>query len=407
MRDRVSPARLFWFSLLFGARAFGGVAMVAYLRDEVVDRLGWLEPEEYSDFLALCQVIPGATLVEMLGLIGNRLAGPIGALTAAAGLLVAPFLLLLLLSWVYFSYGHLPIMTRLFSGLGAVVLAVMLNGLYQLWKSLAKGIYPRAVALIVLAINLHRPWPLSWLVVGLTLTGLASWKVSPGGSGNAIAGSSGRRPDDTAQGHAPLAAPKPRPLPLNWTHGVILMAFLLAFSAGLLSSTLRSLFWAFAPVGLIAFGGGMTMYALIQQVAVNTHLWLTLAEFRDGVALGQITPGPIMITAAFIGYKVQGLLGAVYATLGVFGPGPLLAIAARFLQARYLRHPVFKRITVTLVAGFLGYLGTIVWNLAPITLVSWQTVGLFLFSFYGLRFRRWDVLPLVATGTIISLILIR
>lgn len=413
-RPPATLGQLLWFSIVFGTRAFGGMAMVAYLREELVDRRGWLSAAEFNEHLALCQVIPGATVVELLALSGYQLAGAAGAVFATAGVLLSPFTLMVIFSWLYFTYGRLPVMVSLFQGLGAVVLAIMVNGIYQLWRNLPQGLYARLVALTVLAANLYRPWPLSILVASLALVGALSWKLTPKTAPAALKAPPvsslqlEKTPESSsAQRPAKLAREEVGKRSLVWS-SVVLWTLLLLLSLGpIFSPRLRALFFAFLPIGTIAFGGGMTMYGLLQQVAVEARQWVSLLQFRDGVALGQLTPGPIMITASFIGYHVQGFLGALYATVGIFGPAPLVAIGAKLFQDRFLRHPVFRRITLTIVAGFLGFLGLVVWRLAPVSLGSWPAIALALTSFWLLRFRHWDVLPVVGVGAVLSLFLFR
>lgn len=390
------------------------MAMVAYLREELVDRRGWLSAAEFNEYLALCQIIPGATVVELLALSGYQLAGTAGAVFATAGVLLSPFTLMVIFSWLYFTYGRLPIMVSLFQGLGAVVLAIMVNGIYQLWRNLPQGLYARLVALTVLAVNLYRPWPLSILVAALALVGALSWKLAPKTAPAApktppVSSIQLEKPPElfSAQRPAKLTRDQVGKRSIVWS-SVVLWALLPLLSLGpIFSPTLRSLFFAFLPIGTIAFGGGMTMYGLLQQVAVEARQWVSLLQFRDGVALGQITPGPIMITASFIGYHVQGFLGALYATIGIFGPAPLVAIVAKLFQDRFLSHPIFRRITLTIVAGFLGFLGVVVLRLVPLSLGTWPAIALALLSFGLLRFRHWDVLPVVGLGAVLSLFLFR
>ena len=135
----VSLAALFLAFLRLGATAYGGPAMMVYLRADLVDRRRWMAAEEFAEGMALCQVIPGATMVQMSTYVGYRLHGVPGAVAAACGFILPPFLAMTALSALYFRSAALPVIRALFHGLGAVVVAIVLVACVRLWRSSVRG----------------------------------------------------------------------------------------------------------------------------------------------------------------------------------------------------------------------------------------------------------------------------
>jgi chromate transporter len=136
----------------------------------------------------------------------------------------------------------------------------------------------------------------------------------------------------------------------------------------------------FLKIGSLAFGGGFTAIPLIQHVIVDGMRWLNLTAFRDGIALGQITPGPVFITATFIGFKVQGIIGALVATIGIFTPSLAAIILVGRAHAKIKNHKIVKVIIKGFLSGFIGLLLAIVYLFGVQSLISWQTWTIFTIS---------------------------
>jgi chromate transporter len=161
---------------------------------------------------------------------------------------------------------------------------------------------------------------------------------------------------------------------------------------------------AFMKLGPLAFGGGFAMIPLIQQEVVVRLGWMTTREFMDGIAMGQVTPGPIVITAAFVGYRVGGLAGAAVSTVAVFYPSFLVLVGLIHHFDRVRRLEVVQRVIRGVLAAFMGLLVFTVWQFARASLVDWQSVTLAAGALAALRFRVG--LPLIiATAAVASLIL--
>jgi chromate transporter len=136
--------RLFFTFLRLGATAYGGPAATAQLKDELVGRLRWVTEEDFAEGIALCQVIPGATMVQLCMYVSYRLRGPAGALLAAVAFILPAFVVMMLLSAAYVHWASLPLVRALFRSLGAVVVAIVLNACLRLWRTSLRG-WPGAV----------------------------------------------------------------------------------------------------------------------------------------------------------------------------------------------------------------------------------------------------------------------
>jgi chromate transporter len=141
------------------------------------------------------------------------------------------------------------------------------------------------------------------------------------------------------------------------------------------------LFLAFFQVGLLAFGGGFASVALLQHVVVDQMHWLTFTQFRDGIALGQVTPGPVLITAGFVGYKVSGTLGALAATFGIFLPPAILIMLVADLHDRFKRNRIVHAVVGGFQFGFIGLVAAITIQFGLGSLTNWQTWLIFTASF--------------------------
>jgi chromate transporter len=162
----------------------------------------------------------------------------------------------------------------------------------------------------------------------------------------------------------------------------------------------RTLFASFFQVGLLAFGGGFASVALLQHVIVDQMQWLTFAQFRDGIALGQITPGPVLITATFTGFRVGGVLGSLAATVGIFLPPIILTMLLADLHARLARLPIVRAIVTGLQYGFVGLVAAITLRFGLGSLGSWQTWAIFVLGAGYLNFSKrspgWAILATIA-----------
>jgi chromate transporter len=172
------------------------------------------------------------------------------------------------------------------------------------------------------------------------------------------------------------------------------------FAVGFLIPSVRNLVIAFFGIGSLAFGGGFTTIPLIQHQVVDAHSWLTVKQFLDGIALGQITPGPVFITATFIGYRVAGILGALLATLAIFAPSLAAMIALADVHGRVQNLKIVKVIIKGFLSGFIGLLVAVTLQFAFKSLVNWQTWLIFVIAIFWLMILKKDSIWAIM-GTIV------
>lgn len=324
--------------LHLGLTAFGGLAMVEPMRQMAMDKQDWLRQGEFLDGLALCQMLPGATMVQLGTYIGYRLRRVSGAITAAASFILPGFILMLALSFLYFRYTDISWVQAVSRGMGCVVIALLLQALWRLSQAIRKHWLDAVIALLALgAFGLRINFLLVFLAAGLFRMALGLWLLPGQGPRGPM-----------------VATVTPR---LGRTLALVTLSLcgvgLGVWGLGWLQADLGRMTQIFLKIGVVSFGGGYAMIPILQWEVVDAWHWLTLKQFMDGILLGFITPGPIIILATFVGYRVYGLWGASVATIAVFLPPILLIIFVtpyyqRLKEARWMR-PMIQGILAALV----------------------------------------------------------
>jgi len=265
-------------------------------------------------------MLPGAVAVNVVAYVGYRLRGIPGVVVSVVAVIVPSFLLILLLAWLYARWGAIPSVASVFNGFLPAVCAVILATAWNLGRKAVAG-WPQAILMFAATSAL--------LARGGFLTTIAIVFTS-GIVGLILFRKFGSVDPVTAPGPNSSASLKSlSPLPL------VLAALLPA-------SQLGSLFMVFASMSLMLFGGGYVFIPLIQQIVVDGYAWVSAREFVDAIAMGQVTPGPILISAAFIGYKVAGISGATAATIGIFAPSVVLMVACSTVFSRLQKSVLFQ-----------------------------------------------------------------
>ena len=281
---------LFISFLRMGITAFGGPAMIAYIRKMAVGRKKWLDQESFQDGVALCQTIPGATAMQMAAYVGLKARGVRGAISCYVGFGLPAFLLMLGLSFAYSRTHELPAVISIFSGLQAVIVAVVANATLSFGKTSLKNWKSVVIALVAAGLFWIMANPLLIIILAALLGMLLN----------------GRQPVAQKATH-----------PANMRHTTIpLLLFLFASAAGLallffFRKELFELAVLMSKIDLLAFGGGFVSVPLMFHEIVEVRSWMDGSTFLNGIVLGQFTPGPIVITATFVGYLVYGLPGAL------------------------------------------------------------------------------------------------
>jgi chromate transporter len=333
----------------------GGVGMLALIRQEVVERRRWVDDKQLGVAVAMGQMLPGPFVTNYAEYIGYELRGGRGMVVAHVSLMLPCFVLMLVLSLLYFRYGSIPLVAKLFSGVQPVVVGILAWATWSIGKANIRN-WRAGVIGALAAVALFFKVDVLLVVVGCGVIGIVlsgAWrnraKSEARGQKLEARSKEGRqgkaesRGGGGANGQSKIGNRKSQMLLVPW----LPMLLFTAVAAGpSVWQKAGELALVFLKVGAATFGGGFAAIPFLQHEVVDVRHWLTMREFIDGVALGQVTPGPVAITGAFIGYKVLGFWGAVIAYLGTFLPS--------FLMLLGLIH-IYRRVQYNrVVQGFLS-----------------------------------------------------
>jgi chromate transporter len=357
--------------------------MVAYIRELAVVRNKWLTEQCFKDGVALCQSVPGATAMQTAAYVGLRARGVRGAFAAYLGFGLPAFFLMIFFAALYSKGTSLETVASAFRGLQAIVIALMVNATINFGKASLKNwrdVFLAAASAAALGLSVG-----PFAVIGAAaITGsLLYW--------------------DSEKQETASVEPK------NGGRGGILPAsvlvLIIAGGLGALFLLRRPLFelaMLMLKVDVLAFGGGFASVPLMLQEVVETKKWLDAKTFMDAIALGQVTPGPIVITATFVGFQIAGLWGAIVGTIAIFSPSFIIVIATvpyldRLKQSRMfrsaLRGPLVAFVGLLLIATVRLGAG-VQWNVAAGVVAT--------LAFIALRLRV-DILWVVLVGALVSI----
>jgi chromate transporter len=323
----LQPCTLREFLLYFlrlGTFGFGGpIALTGYMQRDLVERRRWISEQDYKEGLALAQLAPGPLAAQLAIYLGWIRARILGATLVAVAFIAPSFLMVLAISWLYVRFGGLPWMQGLFYGIGAAVIALIARS---------------ATKLLKMTLGRDR---LLWLLFAISAL-VTAWTESEIFSVFVASG---------------LVAMAVRAWPWRAIGGqlAVLIPPIVSSSLWLGSTTgnsaapglLWTIFWFFAQAGSVVFGGGLAIVPFLHGGVVQHYGWLTEQQFLDAVAVAMITPGPVVITVAFIGYLIAGVTGATIASLGVFLPVYLFVV----IPAPYFRRFAANRQVHAFVEG--------------------------------------------------------
>jgi chromate transporter len=312
--------------------------------------------------------------------VGLSVRGISGALAAYLGFGLPAFILMLILSFIYARFSDLPRFISLFSGLQVIVVAIILSSVYSFGRNIANNYRSIIIALLAAFIFWAGISPFI-VIVGAGIAGLAISRASV----STAAIDSDRREGSTAKQVT-----------------LMLICFLSCLTAlYFLNDKLFALGAVMLKIDIFAFGGGFASLPLMLHEIVMDRGWLDSKTFMDGIALGQVTPGPIVITATFVGYLVYGLSGAIVATIAIFTPSFfMLVIVAPFFDK--LKNSVyFLRAIDGVFASFVGLLLYVCFKFA--TTVPWDIARILLgLAALAALIRKVDILYIVLAGAAIS-----
>jgi chromate transporter len=403
-------ALLYWLKL--GFISFGGPAgQIALMHGELVERRRWISEQRFLHALNYCMLLPGPEATQLAVYIGWLLHRAWGGILAGLLFILPSLLLLIGLSWIYLAWGHLPLVAGIMAGIKPAVVAIVIAAAWRIGtRTLRNGLLCAIALLAFVAIMLGLPFPL--IVLGAALAGmlggrLAPQRFQPGGAHPA-----------ERKGYGPALIDDDTPTPEHARFslrglvkacaigiGLAVAAWLLLAAVYGVDGTLTRMGWFFTKAALMTFGGAYAVLPYVVQGAVEKYGWLSATQMIDGLALGETTPGPLIMIVAFVGF-VGGW------THALFGPAalPLAGVAGALVAALFTFLPSFVFI---LAGGPLVESGRGNVRLtAPLTAISAAVVGVVasLAVFFGQHvfFAGGQVQPgAIAIGAAASVALLR
>jgi chromate transporter len=373
--ERLTPATLreiVGYFLRLGTTGFGGpIALVGYMQRDLVERRRWFTHVEYLEGLALAQLAPGPLAAQLAIYLGWLRGGTLGATLVAGAFILPSFVMVLALSAVYVRAQGLGWMQGAFYGVGAAVIAVIGR---SAWKLVRSSLGRDWLAWTIFAVSAAvTAWTESEIVWLFLLCGVVALVLR------------GRRTPRSAVASAVV-----------WP---LLVTGLHAAADGQL---LWRIFWYFAAAGAFVFGSGLAIVPFLHGGVVNDFGWLTERQFLDAVAVAMITPGPVVITVAFIGYLVAGPLGATLAALGVFLPCYLFVVIPATYFRRAVGDPRVKAFVDGVTAAATGAIAGAAVVLGRRAIVDVPTAGIALATLLVLTYVRRipEPLVIVAAGVV-------
>jgi chromate transporter len=334
MANAVGPTnvKLFLTFLKLGFTAFGGPAMPVHIRKDIVDRRHWMDGHSFDAGLALCQVIPGAIIMQLSAYIGLKLQGIRGALICFFAFGFPSFLIMLGLSILYRNFHHIETIEAILGTLRIIIVAIIAHATYSFGKKNFTSINDVAIGVIAALLFLLKLHPALVVSIAVILGLLLTRKDKPRFP------STGR--NKTFKFFLVLL-------------GLVILALLFFY---FLNPSFFSLAAIMLRIDLFSFGGGLAAVPMMYHELVDLFGWLDKKTLFDGIILGQVTPGSIIVTATFAGYYHLGILGGIVATIFVFIPSFLILMAIVPFFDKFSLKPNFSKAINGVLCSFVGLL---------------------------------------------------
>jgi len=317
--------------------------MIVHISKMAIEEKQWLDETTFRNGVALCQMIPGATAMQAAAYVGLKARSVLGAVASFIGFALPAFLIMITLSAAYAKGHSLPPIISAFQGLQVIVTAIVANAAFTFGKTWLKdwqGIFIALMAAAMFGLSIN---PILVIIAAAICgLGLHSKENSPS---------------------IQVSVPKHR-YPYKPVLFILLLAAIAFALLFIFHRRLFDLAFIMSRIDLFAFGGGFSSLPIMLNEVVHIRGWLDSITFMDGIALGQITPGPIVITATFIGFLLYGYSGAIIATIFIFLPSFVLVIALEPSFANLQRSRYFNRAVRGILYSFVGMLLSVVIHFA-------------------------------------------
>jgi len=379
MQQKDNPTYFDLFRTFFwmGLTAFGGPAMTAHIRKHVVDRNGWLEGSAFDAGLALCQIIPGAIVMQLVAYIGLKLKGTKGAIVSFIGFGFPAFLIMFILSIIYKHSKNIAGVEHVLIGLRVVIVAIVAQAAVTFGKKNFHSWNDVVIAIIAAGLFLTKLHPAIVLIAAASMGLILTRKDS--------------------QPFQKLESVKTFRFFL-WTLATVVTGIVLLF---FLDKDFFTLGTIMLRIDLFSFGGGLASMPIMYHELVDLFGWFNEKTFMDGVILGQVTPGSIIIAATFFGYMHFGVLGSMLATVAVFTPSFLILMGIIPFFDKLSSYPQFSKVINGILCSFVGLLTIVSYRFA--IGIHWNLISVvFTLAAFVLLLRKVDVVWIVLGGIMMS-----
>lgn len=372
MKTKPRLADLALFFLKLGVVGFGGPsALIAMMEIEMVQKKKWVTRKHFLDLLAVTYLIPGPNAVEMAHFLGSSTAGFWGLVLSGTSLIIPPTIITLLFAYSYQSLGNLPDFQIILTSITPMIIAVILYSGYRIGQSALKDMQTIIIFILsfIAAIS-----GVDGVIITLSagLLGLLLYQVG-----------------------------KMKVVPI-----FLVSAQLMHFQqfSNLLNDRKVQIFLYFLKISAILFGSGHVLFAYINYDVVNRFHWLTSRQLLDAIAVGQITPGPVSSAVTFIGYQLEGLLGAILATIGIFLPSFIIVLLIQRFLPKMIQLPGVQIFFDGINAGVVALIIAVALNLMRSSSIDVSNVFLLILSMVILIKYKIDPALLIMSGALIGII---
>ena len=375
-----------------GLTAFG-MAILQQIKALIIQNK-WLTKKEVDEGIAMVQLYPGPIMYNLGIYCSYKLKGFWGSLFASFFFLLPSYLLMVFFSWIYFSYGTVDWVKPMFLALEAMVVGIVFKVFLEFGQRYVKNIKSAIIAATAFILLLYKINALIIIGIAVVLEVFLNFFIK-----------------DEKEQEKSAEKEKIQQIPGKFSHRMIAIVvtgfvFLSMFAIGFFVHTKNGeLLFSMFKIGSVAFGSGFTIMPLLQQEAVVSHHWVTMKQFADGIAFGQITPGPFLITSTFIGYKISGIWGSIIATFGMFFPSFFYTLVVSEIYAKIKNNVWIQRAIKGVMGAFTGMLAWVVLSLSEVSLKSTSLFIWAVGSFILVRYTKINIIWIFLIGILAKLAL--
>lgn len=353
--------------------------MTAHIRKHIVDKKQWLTAEAFDSGLALCQVIPGAIVMQLSAYIGLKIRGIRGAVVCFVGFGLPAFLVMFILSVVYKHAKNITAVETALNGLRVVIVAIVANAAYIFAQKNFRNVNDVLMAVISATLFFVKLYPALVLLIASLLGIIMSKHVAT-------------NTYETGK--------------TNTFRFFLRILLVVACCTAILFIVSRDYFilaTVMLRIDLFSFGGGLAAMPIMYHEFIDIFNWFDQQTFMDGMILGQVTPGSIIIAATFFGYMKFGLLGSLLATISVFTPSFLILMGIVPFFDKLRTYPQFNKVINGILCSFVGLLVVITWRFGAD--IHWTPISaIFTLAAFVLLVRKVDVIWIILAGIILSFV---